>query len=72
MTLYLLQLTVDTYKEVVMTFAEAIELSENSTVEQSPNVLSTVADYFTELSNFISVSNVNISTTVSVIILDNF
>ena len=64
--LYLLQLTVDTYEEVVMMFAETIEQSENRTVEQSPEVLSTVANYFSELTNFFNVSSVNISTPVSI------
>ena len=49
-----------------MMFAEAIEQSENRTVEQSPEVLGTVANYFSELINFFNVSSVNISTPVSI------
>ena len=44
--------------------AQAIEPSENNTVEQTSEVLSTTADYSTELAIFVGDSNVNINNTV--------
>ena len=44
--------------------AQAIEPSENNTVEQTSEVLSTTADYSTELAIFVGDSNMNINNTV--------
>ena len=46
-------------------FAQIIEQSENSTVDQNSEVLGTVADYSTELAMFVGDSNVVINDTVS-------
>ena len=48
-----------------MMLSQVIELSENNTVEQKSEVLSTVTDYFTELAIFVNESSVSINTSVS-------
>ena len=53
------------YEESVSVLAQAIERSENSTVEQNREVLDTVADYSAELATFISNSDISINNTVS-------
>lgn len=45
--------------------AQVIEQTVNSAVEQNNEVLSTVADYSTELATFVGDTNVNINRTVS-------
>lgn len=52
------------YEESVSVLAQAIEMSENSTVEQNREVLDTVADYSAELAAFVSNSEIMINNTV--------
>lgn len=58
------QLSVEIYEEAVSTLAQAIEPSENNIVEQTSEVLSTTADYSTELAMFVGDSSVDINNTV--------
>ena len=46
-------------------FSQVIELSENNIVEQTSEVLNTVANYITELATFVNSSMVVINETVS-------
>ena len=48
-----------------MMLSQVIEVSENNTVEQNSEVLSTVTDYFMELAIFVNESSVSINTSVS-------
>ena len=52
------------YEESVSVLAQAIERSENSTVEQNREVLDTVADYSSELAAFVSNPEIIINNTV--------
>ena len=59
------QLTADTYEMAVSMLSQVIETSENSQADQNSEVLSTVANYFTEVATFVNSSMVTINNTVS-------
>ena len=65
-TLIILQLTIETYVDSVAMLSQIIEFTENTTEEQTSEVLSTTANYFRELALFVNESNVIINSIVSV------
>ena len=61
-----MELTTETYGDSVAVLSQIIVLTENNTNEQTNEVLSTTANYFEELADFVNESSVIINTTVRV------
>ena len=62
---YAIQLTTETVNTAVASLAQAVELTQGNEVEQNSAVLQTVADYLTDVANFVNNTNVTINATVS-------
>ena len=45
--------------------SQVIQMSENSSVDQNPSVLTTTEDYFNDLATFLNTTNVTIAENVS-------
>lgn len=58
------QLTDETYAIATASFAQIIEQTENSQVEQNSEVLNTAAQYLDELATFVNETMITINDTV--------